>query len=244
MEKTVLFAGKEYPAGSAFASAAINHNRSTVITVPFATEKTEEIIDSPDITTVVWNKSSSVSARSVVLQAENVYQRLDEAVLVFDTAWFASTYNSLTPELCSRGVDAMISGYLYLSMELVARFTKLKHGTLIFMLKGAPGIADSTGSSVFRGDNSGLPAGILPSSAEAMFKALAESTAASCASNEDIRVLLVRGEYDTSDSLFAGWMFEYIDTLPPGKGKHDIRHAVQWLKMGARQSTGFSLFRK
>lgn len=244
MEKTVLLAGKEFPAGSAFASAAINHNRNTVITIPFASETPEETTEAEEITTVVWNKSSSVSARSVVLQAENAYERLDEAVLIFDTAWFASTYNSLTPELCSRAVDAMISGYLYLSMEIIAKFTKVQHGTLVFMLKGAPGIADPSASGLFRGDSSGLPAGILPSSAEAMFKALAESIAATYVNNEDIKILLARGEYDTTDSLFASWLFEYLDTLPPAKGKNDIRHAVQWLKMGARQPTGFSLFRK
>ena len=227
----MLFAGKEYPAGSALASAAINHRRNVVVTVPATMETLPESLAASEIAVAAWNKSSSVSARSVILQAENAFHRVDEAVLYFDTAWFSPRFQTVTPELCSRAVDEMISSYLYLSMELTTRFTKLKGGTIIFMLKAAPGLADA-------------PSGILPAAAEADFRVLAESTAAKYADKDGLRFLLVRTDYDTSDGQFAGWMFEYLDALLVSKVKQDTRHTVQWVKLGAKPSAGFNLFRK
>ena len=136
----------------------------------------------------------------------------------------------------------MVSNYLYLSQELVSRFTKLKHGTIIYMLKTAAGFADSLGS---RGETLGTPAGILPKAAESMFEALAESIAAKYATSEDFKILLFRGDSTAPDGSFAAWMFEYLDTLAANKGKPDIRHAAQWIKMGSKPPAGFSsLFRK
>ncbi len=244
MEKTVLFAGKEYPAGSALASAAINHRRNVVITVPATMETLPESLAASEIAVAAWNKSSSVSARSVILQAENAFQRVDEAVLYFDTAWFSPRFQTVTPELCSRAVDEMISSYLYLSMELTTRFTKLKGGTIIFMLKAAPGLADAPSAATLRSDTGAVPAGILPAAAEAAFRVLAESTAAKYADKDGLRFLLVRTDYDTSDGQFAGWMFEYLDALLVSKVKQDTRHTVQWVKLGAKPSAGFNLFRK
>lgn len=244
MEKTVLIAGKEYPAGSALASAAVNHNRNVVITAPFAAEETGEPMSTAGIAAVAWNKSSSVSARSIVLQAENAFQRIDEAVLVFDTAWLSPNFNTMTPELCSRAVDTMIISYFYLSLELVNRFAKQGGGTLVFMLKSAPGLAEMPSSVTLRGDSSAVPAGILPASAEAAFKVLAESTAAKYADKDGLRFFLVNADYDTPDNQFAGWMFEHMDATYVSKSKQDVRHACQWIKVGTKHQAGFSLFRK
>lgn len=244
MEKTVLLAGKEYPGGSALASSAVNHNRNVVITTSPLSDAPVESLESSGIVTVSWNKSSSVSARSIVLQAENTFQHVDEAVLVFDTAWFSPNFQAMTPELCSRAVDTMISSYLYLSMELMNRFVKLKNGTLVFMLKSAPGLAEMPTSVTLRGDTSAVPAGILPASAEAAFRVLAESMAAKYAEREGVKVFLVRADYETPDSQFAGWMFEYLDAVYVSKMKQDARHAAQWVKIGSKPQAGFSLFRK
>ncbi len=244
MEKTVLIAGKEYPAGSALASAAVNHNRNVVITAPFAAEETGEPISAAGIAAVAWNKSSSVSARSIVLQAENAFQRIDEAVLVFDTAWLAPNFNTMTPEVCSRAVDTMITSYFYLSLELVNRFSKQGGGSVVFMLKSAPGLAEMPSSVTIRGENSAVPAGILPASAEAAFKVLAESTAAKYAEHDGLKFFLVNADYEIPDSQFAGWMFEYLDAAYVSKAKNDARHACQWIKTGAKSQSGFSFFRK
>lgn len=244
MEKTVLIAGKEYPAGSALASAAVNHNRNVVITAPFAAEEAGEPVSAAGIAAVAWNKSSSVSARSVVLQAENAFQRVDEAVLVFDTAWMSPNFNALTPELCSRAVDTMVTSYFYLSLELVNRLTKQGGGSIVFMLKSAPGLAEMPSSVTIRGDNSAVPAGILPAAAQSAFRTMAESTAAKYAECEGLRFFLMNADYDTPDSQFAGWMFEYMDAAYVSKSKQDARHACQWVKAGAKHQTGFSLFRK
>lgn len=244
MEKTVLIAGKEYPAGSSLASAAVNYNRKVVITSPFGAEENPEAVPATEITTVAWNKSSSVSARSIVLQAENAFQQVDEAVLVFDTAWLSPNFNSMTPELCSRAIDTMITSYFYLSMELVNRFIKQGGGTLVFMLKSAPVLADTVNTGTVRDDNSSIPAGILPASAQATFKALAESTAAKYAEKEGLKFFLVNAEYEVPDSQFAGWMFEYIDAVSVSRPKQDARHACQWIKIGSKPPASFPFFRK
>ncbi len=244
MERTVLIAGKEYPAGSALASAAINHNRKVVITSPFGAPENEDTIPTEEISTVAWNKSSSVSARSIVLQAENVFQKVDEAVLVFDTACLSPNFNSMTPEICSRAIDTMITSYFYLSLELVNRFIKQGGGSIIFMLKSAPGLVDMTSSTTIHGENSSVPVGILPFSAQAAFKALAESTAAKYTEKEELKFFLVNAEYDIPDNQFAGWMFEYLDSAYISKTKQDIRHVCQWIKIGSKPQTSFPFFRK
>ena len=244
MKKTVLFAGKEYPAGSALASAAVNHNRNVVITVPAMVDEIKDSLETAGTTAATWNKSSSVSARSVILHAENAYQHVDEAILNFDTSWFAPNFKDMTPEICSKAIDSMISSYLYLTMEVISRFSKTEGGTIVFMLKTAPGHADMVNSTSIKSENSNFPVGILPSTAESAFKALAESIAAKYAEKNGIKVFLVKADHDTPDSHFAGWMFEYLDAIYVAKAKNDPRHAIQWVKVGSKPQIGFSLFRK
>ncbi|AEE15760.1 hypothetical protein [Treponema brennaborense] len=246
MKKTVLFAGKEYPAGSDFVAAAVSCGRNAVVTVPAAARAEAESgeFSKPGVRPAVWNKSSSVSARSVVLQAENAFRSVEEAVLLFDTAWFAPEFQKIGPETCSRALDAMIAGYVYLSAEIIGRYVKKGGGTLVFALKEHPSFADLARTGALRSEAALIPAGILCATAAGAFAALAENTAAGYADSDTVRILLARSERGVSDAAFAEWLFPYLDAWIASKPKSDAKRAAQWVKFGAKPPAGFTLFRK
>ena len=76
MSKTLLIAGKEFPAGADFAAAAKSSGRAVVITVD--AESQETVHDNFHI--VEWRKHSPLSAHSLIIETENLYQKkIDEA---------------------------------------------------------------------------------------------------------------------------------------------------------------------
>ena len=124
MEKNVLFAGKEYPDGRDFATVATNHNRKVVITVESMPEGLKDGELSDGIYPALWSRNSSLAARSLMVQAESICEKLHEVVVVFDTSWYSSHFIEMTPEHCSRAIDRMIACYTYLVAEILSRFKR------------------------------------------------------------------------------------------------------------------------
>ena len=81
MKKTTLIAGKDYPAGTAYSTFAVEAERNVLITLPYGVDSD---ISPLNTETMAWNRPSPISARGAVLKAINAYKSLDEVILVFD----------------------------------------------------------------------------------------------------------------------------------------------------------------
>ena len=232
MERTVLFAGKEYPEGREFALVATRYNRNAVITVAEMPEDLEDGCISDNIYPAKWSRNSPLSARSVILQAENACGAFQEAVIIFDTAWYSGQFEELTPTASSKAIDTMIASYTHLVGEIVARFKKKGGGTLIFVQKKATTDEANGGFS--------KPVSILAGMAEGAFKGLGESIATAFGQDESMKIVLAKADYGTADSHFANWLFEVLDAPNSVMGKFDAKKGPQWFKMGAKAGkTGF-----
>ncbi|MDR1786345.1 MAG: hypothetical protein LBR23_07810 [Spirochaetaceae bacterium] len=217
---SVLIAGKEFPEGAAFAAAA-GQSRNVVLTG-----------DSPDdnggLRVVPWNKASPISARSAVIFAENLFTRIDEAVLYFDTPMYSIRYPLLSTHICARAIDDMIEGYVYLTLEILDRFSKRGFGKLVFLCKEGFSRREMSLEGAFAGDPAAAPATALPSAALGAFRAFAEHIASAYGGTEFVRVILASAPALQRDDAIAQWLFPYMDEeVRP-------RSPSQWVKFGAK----------
>lgn len=255
MEKTILIAGKEIPDGIDFADGALMSARNVVATVADKA-KTKQAADGETVI-VLWNKTSPVSARTLVLECENHFKRLDEAVLVFDEAYFAQKFEALSLENCSQVVDEMILSYQYLTLEILSRFEKrfqyeyvndenIKPAKLVFAVKTIPTEADVVKNAAMRNVSS-VVAGPFISAALNAFAAFAENIAAMYGGRDYVNVVLVKGdaqmEVCKSDRSFASWLCSYMDEVDNLKHKLNAKQCASWVKAGTKSPSSFAFFK-
>lgn len=247
MANTLLIAGKELPAVNDFAGALSLAGYNVAITAQAQPRQGQEggAKKSGSLLTIPWNRASAISARSVLLQAENEFEEVDTVVLYFDGAVYAPQFTALSPEECSRSLDVMSSGYQHLAIECATRFEQKRlSGRMIFICRTHPTVAD-----VVRGSGSAsvvCPCGPFVAAAAASFKAFAENIAAFIGDRPNTDVYLVscddmRSEVYNKDSMLALWLNEYL-TMTAGRVARDKgkRHtSVQWVKAGSK---GYGIF--
>jgi hypothetical protein len=251
----VLIAGKEFPGGTSFAQAVQDFDRSVVLTTeqeatehpgPERTKEKsapgERASTKQKFQIVAWNKSSPISTRSVVVHAENLFSKIDEAILFFDTAWYSARYPVFSTKDASRALDDMVAGYLHITLELLARFSKKGFGKLIFLLKEGVPPNESAKTVSLPGEAKTAATTILPATAEEAFRAFAQTIAYSYAGTDYVHVVLAHAEASLRDEEIASWLFPYLDSQSGGQ-KQNARNTAQWIKYGAKPSAGFSLFK-
>ena len=260
MEKTILVAGKDMPDGKKFADGLSFSNRNILITgndidVPEPSENNDdETSEQMNVlkgeTTAEWNRGSSLSARTLILQTENTYEKMDEAVLFFDEEYFASKADKMDAAECSRTCDDLISGYMYLTLEVLSRFEKKNSGgapgKLVFVLQEGPCMVDALRSPVLRNGSNSIASPLVASAAGA-FNSFAENIAAVYGDMEYVNIVLVRGdkgmEAAKSDDSLAKWLGSYLDSVDELKHKLTAKKSISWVKPGAKSAGSFSLFK-
>lgn len=236
MKKTILIAGKDFPSGGDFADGMAHAGYNVVITG--RAEAGNESGSSGSIVVASWNRPSSISARSLVLSAENAFGFVNETVLYFDASAYASQFTVLSQEECTRSLDTMISGYEYLAMEMLNRFDQRKtNGKLVFLIKNHPTMEDVLRSSSLR-SSTAVPAGPFVSAAQAAFISFAENIAALAGDKAGVTVVLVscgeQNEIAAKDGSLALWLAGYLNSMDNLKSKTGAKHAVNWVKAGAK----------
>ncbi|MFA6856791.1 MAG: hypothetical protein WCR31_06230 [Treponema sp.] len=244
MKKTILIAGKDFPSGGDFASGLAGAGYNVVVT---GSTEAENIPNSAgNISVVTWNRPSSISARSLIIEAENLFGCVNESVLYFDAGSYASQFTVFSPEECTRAFDTMILGYEYLAMETIIRLEQRKrNGKLIFLLKHHPSMEEALHSSVLR-SNTASPAGPFVSAAQAAYAAFAENVAAFVGDRPNVTVLLIscdmNNETAAKDGSLSLWLSGYLEAIDNLKNKPGAKQAVNWIKAGAKAPGFFSLF--
>lgn len=182
-----------------------------------------------------WRKHSPVAARSLIVETENLYQKIDEAVLFFDAPWFAGRYPALKTQICAHALDDMITGYMLLTSELLTHFERggLR---LIFVLREIDFTGAGEKQPVYRAGDEALPA-----AGAGAFRAFAEKIADKLASSRTVSALLIEADALTGDADLSGWLFPYIDALP-GVSAGNQKN-VRWVKYGAKPGGRFPFLR-
>ena len=159
-----------------------------------------------------WNPGSPVSARSLVLAAENRLEHIDEALLVCTPPAAASTAAALDPASIENMVNDHIKGWFFLVKELAAVFKNRHAGTLALIVPEITPI----------GGRDALP-DLLGAAAAAAFHSFAQGLL-SAAFNDSYQTLGFTAE-PGNETAFAGFIFKIMEET----GK---RTTGKWHKFG------------
>lgn len=263
MGKTILVVGKNSPDGKKIADGFAFTGRQVVLSSNNISESFEEEISAEEkkasldaydeaksieaksgMCTFEWNRASPVSARTLILQTENTYGKMDEVALFFDEEWYASHSDKIDSEQISRTSDEMIVGYQYLAMEALARFEKKNSsepGSLVFLLKEGPSVFDAIKTPGIRNGMRALSSPVV-ASASAAFSAFAENMAALYGDSPFVNIILVRSEKtsesDSTDEALGKWLGNYLEGVETQKTKLTAKKSCQWIKPGAKPGAG------
>lgn len=194
----------------------------------------------------VWNKSSAISAHSLLIKAETKMNIIDEVVFLFDANYFSSKFELDKTDEVSAAVDMMINPYLYMTNELLARADQRREKmTVSFVLREYPSKSEVVNNSSKYPNT--LPSPAIVSSAAAAFEALAENFATNVADREYLSVLLAKcaftNELYKNERGIASWLAEGFDTIKGMKNHQTIKQATTWNKVGSKVQTGFLIFK-
>lgn len=245
MTKTLLIVGKDYPLSLKYITAAQSNNRvvfsSSEAEFQSSDKKQSAVVVAESPAAIPWNRASPVSARSMIIKAETESSKLDEVLLVFDSAMFASKYKQMSPAVLQNSIDDMTLGFSYVVSEVLERYSLKKTGRLIFIIRYAPSSSDKL-YGIMHKSVYDEPVSIPVASSQQYFISMAENTAAVYSGTNGISVVLVRSENESDESI-ADWLFPYIDAIPASyiaSGKN----AVSWIKPGSKPPSSFQFFHR
>ena len=163
-----------------------------------------------------WNPASSISARTLVLAAENRLERINNAIVVCSPPAVFKSTEALAPEEIEILVNDHIKGWFFLVRELILYFRRSGEGSLSLV---APDIIPGSGRP---------PTDLLGPSALASFRAFAQGVFASSAGGT-FQVMGFTTAEAGDEGDFAAWFFKIIDE---GTGKNSGRwHKYSKLKL-------------
>ncbi|MGL4987579.1 MAG: hypothetical protein ACRC5H_10670 [Treponemataceae bacterium] len=220
MNKPILIFGQDFAENDVFITTAKDHDRT-----PFIAHELQENAASTHC--ITWNRTSPISARSVILAAENKFSTIDEVLIIFDANRYVEKIASSHVNDFTKAIDLYISSYTYICSELINRATKYKNMHVVFLLKQAP-----TPVNLIKNlpENQIIPIPLCM--AQASFESLAENLQAQYS---NIHMSLVKSEAENDEEI-AHWLFDFIDKIKNKKTKG-------WIKVGTKMTGLLSLFR-
>ena len=244
MEKTLLIAGKDFTDGTDFASNISQHGRTTLVTT-----STKEAQNGANYRPVYWNRTSAISARTVILSCVNATGHLDEVVFIFDEAQYAAQFIKTASYEIESTLDEMILGYQYLTQELIARFSQRKDigkearfAKLVYLYKQNITMVDTATGAARAGTNT--VSSPFVAAAGAAFKAFAENTAATLTDSDIMLPILITCDQNNDlyrrENALATWLCEHLNSLDEAKKRPSAKQLCSWLKAGAKKTSFFS----
>jgi len=146
-----------------------------------------------------WNPGSPISARTLVLAAENRFERIIEAILVCSPPQVRRDAANISFADVEMLVNDQIKGWFFLVKELAAVFKAREEGTISLVY---PDINEAAGENE--------TPDILGHSALAVFRSLTRSLLAS-AFNEPFLTLGFTGSESGDDAGFAAFIFKQLE---------------------------------
>lgn len=242
----IFLIGKDLPDCVTFAEGLAG-NENTVFTTAKSNDETNKF-ESSNIFATTWNKSSAISAHSLLIQAENKLTNINNIIFYFDTAYYCSKYELDKTEEIAPAVDTMINSYLYATSEILKRIDQKKEPiTVTFLLKEYPSKNEITLNPKIQTSFGASTASTIVSIAQSAFKTLASNFAINVNDRDYLSVILAKNSFSNelykNDKAVAQWCIESLNILRAQKNKQSVKNAATWNKVGAKLQTGFALFR-
>jgi hypothetical protein len=207
MEQACLVTGKSSELLGEVVQEAAVRNRPTLVA---RSGPLDVGSDNENVATISWNRRSALSARSVVLHAQNAYARLDEAVIVFSPVRESVPFHESSIVSIENRTDAEVKGYLFLIREIVGLFQKQRSGKLL--------LAVLEPESEIRSPLEAMSLGSFTSAAEAL---------RSYYQNEAMEIKLCSSRSNDA-SGYASFLMDTLDAPRPRRPRAD------WLRYGGR----------
>lgn len=121
MERTLLITGRQSPLTDDLLQEALSRSFSVLATFDPALGE-PEVPDGfgDDLVYVEWNRRSPISARSVLLQAENAAGSLEEIFVVYSSEGVTAPFHETQASRIEEVVDGGVKGYLFLLREALS----------------------------------------------------------------------------------------------------------------------------
>jgi hypothetical protein len=182
-----------------------------------------------------WNPASPISARTLVLAAENRLEQINDAIVICSPPAVFRTAEALTPEEIEIFVNDHIKGWFFLIRELTQYFRRSGTGSLSLVVPEI--FHDSKDSPGKDGWNKNVQVDLLGPSAAASFRGFAQGiltqgilsqSMLASRMNTPFRVMGFTTAETGAEEDFAAWFFRIIDE---GAGKNSGRwHKYSKLK--------------
>jgi len=239
----ILIVGKDLPDSLDFAEAFVATRRVFGV----AKEEADVANFEPEgIFASTWNRSSAISARSLLIKAETKLEELNQFVIYFDSYWYGTKFELDRTEDVSPAIDSMITSYQYFVNELLVRLEQRKEPvTIVFLAKTYPSKAEALRSG---GKSINIhPTSNIVNAAQQAFISLAENFATLTADKQYLSVLLAKcdqaNELYDSEKQLGSWIKESFSAIESFKNHQNVKQACNWVKAGGKVSNGFSLFK-
>lgn len=238
----ILFIGKDLPDGLEIAETFSQSGRNVYTVAKSESDSTN--FDSEKIFGTLWNKSSAVSAHSLIIKAETKLDTIDEVLFYFDSSYFCSKFELDKTEEIANAVDQMINSFLYSTSELLKRIDQRKEKILVtFLVKEHPSKLEVANSK----NNITLPSSAIVSAAQQLFISLAESFSTNVAERSYLSVLLANcnssNELYKNEKDIATWLMASMESIENQKNPQTLKHATTWNKVGSKVDSIFSFLR-
>jgi len=213
MTRGIFIAGNESALSRAIETEVLKRvERFTIALIPnrFSGTSKNSAAASEKRIALDWNPSSPISARTLVLAAENRMEHIDEAILICSPPSIRSSAAELPLADIEIMINDHIKGWFFLVKELAAIFSSRQSGTLALVY------SDISGSAVHNKDDA---ADILGPSSLASFSALT-SGLLTAAHREQYITTGFSSSDAGNESAFAAFIFKYMDEINKrSKGK-------------------------
>lgn len=238
----ILIIGKDLPDSIELAEAFAETGKTVYTSAKSAADADK--FESEKIYATTWNKSSAISAHSLIIKAETKLEDINEVLFYFDTNYFCSKFELDKSEEIANAVDQMINQYLYTTAELLKRIDQRKEKILVsFLLREYPSKLEAVNSK----NGATLPASAIVSAAQQSFISIAESFSTNISDRSYLSVLLancnpVNENYKNEKSI-AVWLAASMETIKGQKNPQTVKQASTWNKVGSKVSSGFPFFK-
>ena len=235
MTRGILIVGNEsslFAAASAEAAKRVQSYAAAIIPNRFTAENqvssgTRSVqgqdVKGQNVIPLAWNPVSAISARTLVLSAENRLKQINDAILICSPPAMFKSAETLTPKEIEILVDDHIKGWFFLIRELIQYFRQKGSGLLAL---AAPDIDPGGEANRKNAPGRNNQIDLLGPSAAASFRCYSQGIIASLV-NEPYQVMGFSGSEAGAEEEFAAWLFKILDEGSP-------KNSSRWHKYSRR----------
>ena len=208
MSRGILLVGNESPLFTAVEEEALKRAES-IVSIPIVNRITggESPKQAEKVINLNWNPSSAISARTLVMAAENRLKQINDAILICSPPAVFKSPESLNPNEIEILVEDHIKGWFFLIRELLLYFSNAKSGILALAV---PNINTAIEGRAKKGSAVNSELDLLGPSASASFYNYAQSIISSSILKH-YRIIGFTGSQAGMENQYAAWLFKTID---------------------------------